>query len=330
MELPTQHIQGRLVWIDWMKCIGMYLIVLGHFFPVGSRYIYVFNVPLFFLISGFLCKRERNYHLFWKKLWHNLIVPTIIICLINIWIIPLLTFQKITFDVANIIRSITHPLIGMHSFLGVCWFIYTLILLKIVYQYANNIVCIILIVPSLYCAFLYNHIDLSIYHPLLGNPNAIPNTFTAYPFFIIGTIIQRSRGKLDFFQNKFVFLLSILFFSLLVYLCGKYNSDVWMFKCGYGNNLFLFIIGGMAGTIIIFFISKIIPIYTESIATISRGTILILGFHVHFVILFTNHFHNHSIFMDYAIALFILIVFVPIIRFVEEKCSIVIGKYRKK
>lgn len=49
---------SRLVWCDWMKAIGMYFIVAGHFFPIGYKYIYVFNVPLFFILSGFLCKKE--------------------------------------------------------------------------------------------------------------------------------------------------------------------------------------------------------------------------------------------------------------------------------
>ena len=50
----------RVAWIDWMKTIGIYFIVLGHFFSIGYKFIYVFNVPLFFLISGFLCKKEKD------------------------------------------------------------------------------------------------------------------------------------------------------------------------------------------------------------------------------------------------------------------------------
>lgn len=35
--------ESRIVWIDWIKAIGIYLIVLGHFFSVGEKYVYVFN-----------------------------------------------------------------------------------------------------------------------------------------------------------------------------------------------------------------------------------------------------------------------------------------------
>lgn len=68
----------RLYWIDWMKAIGMYFIIAGHIFPVGNEYIYVFSVPLFFMMSGFLGHREDDVRVFWSKLWRNLILPCII------------------------------------------------------------------------------------------------------------------------------------------------------------------------------------------------------------------------------------------------------------
>ena len=73
----------RFNWLDWMKAIGIGLITYGHFFSLFDIYVYVFNVPLFFVISGFLCKREVDSTTFWRKLWFNLIVPLIIICTIN-------------------------------------------------------------------------------------------------------------------------------------------------------------------------------------------------------------------------------------------------------
>ena len=57
----------RLIWIDYMKVIGMYLIVAGHFFSIGNKYIYTFSVALFFCISGFLCKKEEDHRFFLEK-----------------------------------------------------------------------------------------------------------------------------------------------------------------------------------------------------------------------------------------------------------------------
>lgn len=55
MEKPNRF---YLPWIDWMKTIGIYLIVLGHFGADYSVYLYVFSVQLFFWISGFLVSPE--------------------------------------------------------------------------------------------------------------------------------------------------------------------------------------------------------------------------------------------------------------------------------
>lgn len=63
-------------WLDWMKAIGMALIVYGHFFSFFDIYVYVFSVPLFFLISGFLSKVETDNKLFFKKLWYNLAIQS--------------------------------------------------------------------------------------------------------------------------------------------------------------------------------------------------------------------------------------------------------------
>ena len=49
----------RKIWIDWMKVIGMLFIVWGHFTPdLMKNFIYAFNVPLFFFISGGLTKAK--------------------------------------------------------------------------------------------------------------------------------------------------------------------------------------------------------------------------------------------------------------------------------
>lgn len=47
---------ARYPWIDYLKALGIYLVVVGHTpLPVEThRWIYAFHMPLFFMISGFL------------------------------------------------------------------------------------------------------------------------------------------------------------------------------------------------------------------------------------------------------------------------------------
>lgn len=49
----------RLVWLDQLKAISMYIVILGHsllkFKKYGlCKFIYSFHMPLFFMISGFI------------------------------------------------------------------------------------------------------------------------------------------------------------------------------------------------------------------------------------------------------------------------------------
>ena len=79
-------IKERKNWIDWMKAIGMLVIVWGHCFPDGgvSEFLYAFNVPLFFIISGYLTRREQSFGIFWDKCLHNLVIPYSILSLIKV------------------------------------------------------------------------------------------------------------------------------------------------------------------------------------------------------------------------------------------------------
>ena len=46
-------------WVDAMKTMGMFFIIYGHLFSYGYPYVYAFNVPVFFILSGFLFKEDQ-------------------------------------------------------------------------------------------------------------------------------------------------------------------------------------------------------------------------------------------------------------------------------
>lgn len=60
----AQELKGivgqRYIWLDWMKVIGMYLIICGHLWVPNYLQIYVFSVPAFYIISGFLHKNDDD------------------------------------------------------------------------------------------------------------------------------------------------------------------------------------------------------------------------------------------------------------------------------
>lgn len=253
----------RLAWIDWMKVIGIFLIVYGHLFSTGHLYVYTFSVPLFFVISGFLCKREAEQKVFWRKLWWNLIVPLLLIRLICFAADTCYTVLRGTFSVENIYGYWVSLLLGFHKGLGTMWFVYTLIVLKILLQYApkgrfaQGLLFVILPLTGMW---------LNETHPvvagrdIVASCNAIIDTTMAYPFFIIGFHLKRWKQWLD---EKRAWTLSgaaLLLSLVIVIVCTRLNGGVWMYMNGYGQNIFLFLIGGMAGTAMIFVASKRISV----------------------------------------------------------------------
>ena len=310
-----------------MKSIGIYFIVLGHFFSVGDKYIYVFNVPLFFVISGFLSKKETDDKVFWKKLWYNLIVPMFIISTINYLYACAQLSLSGTFELKSIAYFIFHILLGFHAGVGACWFVYTLVILKIIHQYCQNRTLLYWgIVPALISAYLYNHFDISHISGYLVASNSIVNICTAFPFFAAGIFLKTKKDYISSLNSKALLCLVFLTGAFVVYICGHFNDYVWMYHCGYGNNFFWFLTGGIAGSCCIFALSKMLNYTPAFILTVSKGTILILGFHGYLISLFRGFFHMSI--ADFVFAALIVAVFIPIIMMAEKYFPLILGKYR--
>lgn len=320
-----QQDSGHLAWIDWMKAIGIFLIVYGHFFSLGHWYVYTFSVPLFFVISGFLCKRETDTKVFWKKLWFNLIVPMLLASVISLGIKVSLAISDGAFDPAAIYNFPIRVLIGSHKGLGTLWFVYTLIILKILLQFAprGRVAQVGLLVAFPLIGVLLNH-----YAPEIPKRCLAPiNVCMAYPFFMIGFWLKRIKPFLIECRSVKFLLASCAICSLIVFVCTKLNEGVWMYIDGCGNNIFLFLIGGMTGIALIFSVSKLIPVLPPPIVNVSKGTIIILAFHPYLIPIARTYFPNPSL-CDGVFSAIIVLLFVPVIMFAERHLPYLMGKYR--
>lgn len=307
----------RLVYIDWMKAFGMYFIVLGHFFTWGAEYVYVFNVPLFFCMSGFLNKREVSHTLFLKKTFRSLVVPMLIIVSINFVVNQLANPEK--FNSRVFLQLLIGPIIGDWYVLVTLWFVYTLIIIKTVFQFAKNV----------WQLYLWGGIFalLSFFNKQVGlviTPNAFFNIALAYPFFLFGTTVRKYRNFINSFNNKYLLIITLLVSLLIVKFCGRYNGYVGMYKCDYGENIFLFFVGGLAGTFSIYALSKLINYSSDVVRMISVGSIIILGFHTRFI-WFSRQFYENSYVIDYLSSMLVLLIFIPIIKLAHSFFPALLG-----
>jgi fucose 4-O-acetylase-like acetyltransferase len=325
----TKVREKRLEWIDWMKALGIYLIVLGHFYSVCEKSIYVFHVSLFFVISGFLNKKEDDGQVFWKKLWYNLTVPMLLMAVINFGYHNILQFFNGSFSPADAYWFVRNIAFGMVSGYDTLWFVFTLMMLKIIFQYCYTMKLFYsLSVVMMVLAYVYNHSDLSGLPFFLKEPNAVVDLCTAYPFFALGILLRNYKEMINALNTKVMLIAAFVCGFLLVALCYAYNGNVGMFRCDYGGSIFLFLIGGVAGTVMIWVISVLFGYAPKVIAIISRGTIIILGLHKELIDLVWA-FVTPSV-LDVVFAALILLLFIPFIIATEKYFPLMAGKYRVK
>lgn len=301
----------RFLWIDWMKTIGIYLIVVGHFFCAFTGIVYVFSVPLFFMISGYLSHNNESSRVFFSKIWNNLIVPMAIIVLST----SLLVFKEISSDnVYNVLLGYLHrciyALLGYHSGLDTCWFIYTLCLIKIIHYYLNKKWMIMsLLLTCVFGAYLLKETSIT--------PNSWANVLVSYPFFIIGFLLKVylpvwvekiSSWRIMIKGVISVFLMPILYLFLII------NKEPYMYANGFGCNYFVFLLGGVIGSFLILVLSVMLEKYRSDIIIIlSKGTIVILGYHRIIIELIQKMDPSCRHYSGWLYSLVILIAFYPVI-----------------
>lgn len=122
----------RIEWIDVLKGIGIILVVLGHSFWGGRNVIYLFHMPLFFLVSGYWVKENQplDMHFFLKKC-KTLLIPYCFFSVVSL----LTTYVEMNADM-NIGKWLKQLLLSKRGQIEtnqVLWFITALFCVEITY-----------------------------------------------------------------------------------------------------------------------------------------------------------------------------------------------------
>lgn len=322
----------RLPWLDWMKVIAMYFIIAGHCWVPGNKYIYVFSVPCFFIISGFLSHREENGKVFWKKLFYNMVLPMLILLVLGLAFHNLQMYVNHDFHWSYLWKGFLLAFAGMQGQnypaggLQALWFVYTLCLCKIILQYTprnkEKLISLILIFLGLAGACILSSRDVELY-------NAYADVLLAYPFYYIGYLFRHFKLSINTASGKVLVPMAFIS-SVIVYICGRYNDPVMLYRCSYGSSLTLCLIGGLAGTCFVYIVSKYAAqLFNKlNISILGGGTIVILGLH-YIIIVVCNNIYRLSGVSLYVLSLAILLAFIPINQIVKKYIPILWGRYRK-
>lgn len=323
----------RKIWIDWAKTLSIFAIVWGHCFPEGlCGFIYAFNVPVFFIISGYLCHREASFGKCFDKTLHNLIIPYFILAAIKVAgpVIKHIGDGEWIWSVAAVLG-------GFHSLNDApgcsnLWFVYSLVIVKLLFQVSSGKRDIALAMACLAGAVVYN----DILH--LEWRWAVSNCLLAYPFFIIGNslrdndILQRLVTSAR--QYRYVAALAAALLIAVTYIVGTQNGQAKLYMGQYANNIVLFAIGALTGSMAVFVLSALLDgVRLKITRVISSGTIVILVFHrelLHPLLKEIGKTDTSSLLtvntLVFVSAVIVVMAFYPIILLVKRFIPIVLGR----
>lgn len=309
----------------------MYCIILGHFFPAYiNNFLYVFNVPVFFVISGYLSKREAINYCYIKRICKSLLLPYIATCLIYICIgVTVKMYNTGVIPLIYVTNRLFACIIGIQDMglgCGAMWFVLTLFLIKLFFSKVKGVAGALLSVTFLVLAIYVSKLNISW---------SVTNVLLAYPFFFIGQMFRSyAKEKLVVeFCNCNMPVKSVVFATtmILTYIISLYNGPAYMFMCGYGASIFLFMMAAILGTIGVFSLSMIVTSYNpKSLLVMSVGTIVMLEFQQYPIQFITPLLENCSeinyMLSTILISAIIMIAFYPIINLIKNKCPILIGR----
>lgn len=323
----------RKIWIDWAKTLSIFAIVWGHCFPEGlCGFIYAFNVPVFFIISGYLCHREASFGKCFDKTLHNLIIPYFILAAIKVAgpVIKHIGDGEWIWSVAAVLG-------GFHSLNDApgcsnLWFVYSLVIVKLLFQVSSGKRDIALAMACLAGAVVYN----DILH--LEWRWAVSNCLLAYPFFIIGNslrdkdILQRLVTSAR--QYRYGAALAAALLIAVTYIVGTQNGQAKLYMGQYANNIVLFAIGALTGSMSVFVLSALLDgVRLKITRVISSGTIVILVFHrelLHPLLKEIGKTDTLSLLtvntLVFVSAVIVVMAFYPIILLVKRFIPIVLGR----
>lgn len=270
MKKEQINIENRKYW-NILKGIGILFIVMGHASSIFSRFVYLFHLPLFFFIGGYLYSeekyRERPYDFLISKLKSNwkkyVLYSLVILYLHNIFLnFGLITgvpyYSKSTF-IINTINSFLF--LGQEQLAGALWFVPVYVISSVIFAsivyWSNRIsknnkinIDILIIILTLLVG------SLGVYAVLRGF-GLLFNTQIALlvvPFFCMGYFLRKKIKDISKILRLPFFILSIIILSYMVYK-SLFTVDL---AIGIVSNFKMFYFAAIVGIYFSLYLAKIL------------------------------------------------------------------------
>lgn len=271
----------RFNYIDFARVMGLFLMIVGHQELLSSSctaVIYSFHMPLFFIISGMFHK-SRSMAITWRKVYKTLLLPFLLIafswCIVYLFLLGRKNMVDINYFyyVLGTFISPGKPLGNLTTYCVYIWFLLALAEIKVITALFSKKRSLILLAACSVVTFLiYQRVQL-------GGVFSIDSALLALPFYVIGFLIKDYVLTPTYsYKKSLVVLLSCMLFTLFL---SSHNGIVDINNCKYGNNLILFYLTGLLGSISIIELSRIKCHYIRNgrfVSTMVIGATIIIGY----------------------------------------------------
>ena len=270
----------RIHWIDWCKVIAITLVVWAHITPFMREEIFLFHMPLFFIISGYLYKqRETKKEL--SSIIYSLILPYLIYNIVYLLPLPLGGgYQK---------GYISNILLGNQEALAYLfvplWFIVSLIVIRLTSMLkCVNVYTLTIFILLSYILFDYLKIDQT------NDFFQLKTSCLCFPFFIGGHILRQSNifetlSEIKL-KKKLSYLPLLIILIVTVIVIGMDNSSIHehginVYHCRIGKSIFVLYFAAFSiSTMIMLMCRMFFNVSSKIIRRLSNGTLLILAIHL--------------------------------------------------
>lgn len=330
----------RIEWIDSLKGIGIFLVVLGHA-TIDNKafsYIFSFHMPLFFFISGYLFdfNKYKSFKKFAKTKFKSILWPYIIFSIISILIIIALDSQNIQ-HIQNYIRDFILAKRNNIPYNGALWFLAALFVTEMMYfllmQYVKKdcMISFILIVSSYIAIIQFG---------ALWSANTMPWSFDTCMVYIlfyhIGYIFKGM--KINNLTNYIILTFGIVF-SIILFIDREFFyamffphlGDVYIDIMVYISEITIALMGIFTYTALAKIICNL-----KFINYIGKNSIVVFALHLPIAIILSRRvmevcnikFTNIS-FNGLLETIFAIIIMIPFIECINRLFPWIIGKRKK-
>lgn len=283
-DVGKKSSRSRKAFIDIARGIAMISIILGHL-GVIPHIVYSFDVPIFFIISGFFIDEQGSLSQFIKRRFRTLIVPYLITSTIMILAVmikeiatsgdPLTSgnywlFAALYGSGANRYNPI--PILGI----GPIWFLlvsfFSCCLVKVLLK-TKPYIRIPIIVLAFLCGY---YTSKSIWLPF-----SIQASLCAALFVYIGYLIGQEKHLIQKMRKETKFVCFTIMACIWIAFIYSFTT-FWFVSCDFGNgpiDIFSSVCGCLVVIVISYFIEHHMGIVSKFLSAVGKNSLLVLCVH---------------------------------------------------